>query len=182
MAKLKGVHASKKSQATAYKALVKAGKNKLIKLQRHLKHSPNDAQAKEAVKGAREHTGRTEPKRSGARLNPCINDHDKIALAEIMIREKQASKDELGFQNRSLNLLNGRISALGKRMQGHIKLSRAVRNEAQFDRKGKVFPKPKMTRAERDLAKARALGKAAADSGVSKAKQKKVSKQPRKAA
>lgn len=174
MAKLKGNHASKKTQATAYKALVKAGLNKAKKLARHLKKHPNDAQGQAAVKGAREHKGRTAPKRTGARLNPFISDIDKIALAEIMIREKQAGRDELNFQSRSLNLLNGRISAFGHRVAQALRHTRAVRNEALYDKKGKNFPKPSMTKADRDAAKARAMAK--------QAEPAKKSKAPRKAA
>lgn len=177
MAKLKGNHASKKSQATAYKAMVKAGKNKAIKLARHLKLHPNDAQGQAAVKGAREHTGRTAPKRNGARLNPFISDIDKIALAEIMIREKQAGRDELNFQSRSLNLLNGRISAFGHRIAQALRHTRAVRNEAMYDKKGKSFPKPSMTKADRDAAKARAMSKQ-----VKPVESAKKAKAPRKAA
>lgn len=179
MAKLKGNHASKKSQATAYKMLCKAGKNKALKLARHLKKHPSDGQAQAAVKGARDYKGRTQPKRTGARLNPFIGEIDKIALAEVMIREKQAGRDELNFQSRSLNLLNGRISAFGHRVAQHLKFSRAVRNEAMYDKKAKAFPKPMMTKADREAAKARALGKQSSESA---AKQKKAKVAQRKSA
>lgn len=182
MAKLKGNHVSKKNQATAYKALMKAGKNKAKKLARHLKAHPNDAQAEGAVKSAPQYTGRTAPKRVGARVNPYGSDRDLMALAEVMIENKQGSREEFTVQPSSLNLLNGRISAKGHRVLQARRFSAGVRAEAAFDRKGKLFPKPKMTKAERDLAKARALGKQAADSGVSKAKQNKLKKGVRKAA
>lgn len=182
MAKLKGNHASKKAQAVAYKALNRAGKNKQRKLERHLKKFPNDAVAAAAVKTARDHTGRKAPKRTAARLNPYIHDKSLIALAEVMIGEKQISKEECIVTNRSLNCMSGRISALGKRIAQHQSFARSVANEAAFDRKHKIFPKPKLTQAERDLAKARALGKGAEDSGVSKAKQKKLKNQNRRKA
>lgn len=182
MAKLKGNHASKKAQRVAYKALNKAGKNKAMKLARHLKKFPNDSVAAAAVKTARDHTGRKAPKRTAARLNPYIHDKSMIALAEVMIEEKQVRKEECIITHRSLNTLSGRISALGKRVAQHQKLARKVANEAQFDRKGNIFPKPKLTQAERDLAKARALGKNAEQSGVSKAKQKKLKNQNRRKA
>lgn len=175
MAKLKGVHASKKNQANAYSALNKAGKNKLANLERHLKLHPNDAQAAGASKTALTYKGRTQAKRTGARLNQFIGERDMIALAEVMIENKQATKEACVIQNRSLNLLNGRISAFGKRVQQGLKKARAAANQAVYDRKGKVFPKPALTKAERDLAKARALGKHEAAS-VSKAKAKKLKK------
>lgn len=160
MAKLKGNHTSKKNQATAYKALNKAGKNKAVKLARHLKKHPGDAQATSAVKTAREHTGRKEPKRMAARTNPFVGDRDQMALAEQLIDLKQATREACLVKNRSLNLMNGRISALGKRVQEGARKARAALNEAQFDRKGKLFAKPKLTKAERDQAKARAMAKA----------------------
>lgn len=161
MAKLKGVHASKKSQATAYKAMIKAGKNKALKLARHLKKHPADAQAQAATKTARDHTGRTAPKRVGARLNPFVGARDQIALAEQLIDLKQATREACIVTNRSVNLMNGRISALGKRVQEGTRKAKAALNEAQYDRKGKLFAKPKLTKLEREAAKQRALAKAA---------------------
>lgn len=161
MAKLKGVHASKKSQATAYKALIKAGKNKALKLARHLKKHPADAQAAKAVPTARAHVGRTQPKRMAARNNPFVGDRDQMALAEQLIELKQVTREAAIIKNRSLNLLNGRISALGKRVQEGARKARAALNEAQFDRKGKLFAKPKLTKLEREQAKQRAIAKAA---------------------
>lgn len=49
MAKLKGSHASKKAQATAYQALNKAAVNKTRKLKKHLKKHPNDVQGATAL-------------------------------------------------------------------------------------------------------------------------------------
>lgn len=169
MSKLKGAHKSKKAQATAYKMLTKAGKNKLAKLQKHLKKHPGDVQASGAVKTARTYEGRTEPKRTGARINYNVGDRDMIALAENLIELKQATRESCIIKDRSLNLRSGRISALGLRVQAAAARRRAAMNEAQFDRKGKRFPKPKLTKAERDLAKARALGK---QEGASKAQDK----------
>lgn len=182
MAVKKASSASKKAHFTGYKANIQAGKNKLAKLERHMKRHPNDAQAADAKGTARNHTGRTAPKRMGARLNPYIGDKSLIALAEVMIENKQASKEELGFQHRSLNLLSGRISAAGKRIQQGMSFAAGVRRQAEYDKNGKVFQKPKLTKAERDLAKARAMGKQEA-AGVSKAKAKKLknSKRPTKA-
>lgn len=160
MAVKKSASASKKAQATAYKAVIKAGKNKLAKIQRHLKKHPSDSQATAAVKTARDHTGRKEPKRMGARLNPFVGERDQMALAEQMIDLKQVTREAATIKNRSLNLLNGRISALGKRVQEGARKARAAANEALYDRKGKLFAKPKLTKAERDLAKQRAMAKA----------------------
>lgn len=170
MAKLKGVHASKKSQATAYKALIKAGKNKALKLARHLKKHPADAQAAKAVPTARAHVGRTQPKRMAARNNPFVGERDQMALAEQLIDLKQITREAAVVKNRSLNLLNGRISALGKRVQEGARKARAALNEAQFDRKGKLFAKPKLTKLEREQAKQRAIAKAAAPKGKAGAK------------
>lgn len=160
MAVKKSASASKKAQATAYKVVIKAGKNKLAKIQRHLKKHPGDSQATAAVKTARDYTGRTAPKRVGARINPFVGERDQMALAEQLIDLKQVTREAATVKNRSLNLLNGRISALGKRVQEGARKARAAANEAQFDRKGKLFAKPKMTKAERDQAKARAMAKA----------------------
>lgn len=156
---------SKKVQAKAYKEFGKAGKNKALKLARHLKKHPGDAQAAEAVGTAKNHTGRKAPKRTGARLNPYVGERDKIACLD--------KEHDMFIVTRSLNLLSGRISAAGKRIQEGRAFSLAVRREAAYDRKGKVFPKPKLTREERQLAKARAMGKVEA-AKVSKAKQKKI--------
>lgn len=149
----------------AYKNEDRAGKNKLIKLQRHLKKFPGDAQAAEAVGTARQHKGRTAPKRTGARLNPYIGERDKIACLD--------KEHDMFIVTRSLNLLSGRISAAGKRIQEGRAFSLAVRRQAAYDKAGKVFPKAKLTREERQLAKARAMGKVEA-AKVSKAKQKKL--------
>jgi hypothetical protein len=140
--------------------MIKAGKNKAAKLARHLKKHPGDAQAASAVKDARAYTGRTAPKRMGARVNPFVGERDQMALAEQLIELKQATREACIVKSRSLNLLNGRISALGRRVQEGARKARAALNEAQFDRKGKLFAKPKMTKAERDQAKARAMAKA----------------------
>lgn len=173
MAVKKSSSASKKAGFVGYKGLIKAGKNKLRKIERHLKKHPGDNQAQAAKGDARNHPGRTAPKRMGARLNAFVGERDQMALAEQLIDLKQATRESCVVKNRSLNLLSGRISALGLRVQQAARQDRAVRNQAQFDRKGTVFPKPRMTKAERDLAKARALGKQEA-SGVSKAKQKRM--------
>jgi hypothetical protein len=154
-----------KGNFQAYKLEDRAGKNKLLKLQRHLKKFPGDAQAAEAVGAARQHKGRTAPKRTGARLNPYVGERDRIVLVE--------KEHDMFIVSRSLNLLSGRISAAGKRIQEGRAFSLAVRRQAAYDKAGKVFPKAKLTREERNLAKARAMGKAEA-AGVSKAKQKKL--------
>ena len=163
---------SKKAQATAYKTLGKAGKNKAAKLARHLKAHPNDVQASKAVGTAANHKGRKQPMRTGARLNPYVGEQDRIALLE---KEK-----DMFVVSRSLNLLSGRISEAGRRILKARSEERATRNQAQFDKAGKVFPKARLTKAEQQLAKARALGKAEA-AGVSKAKRKAVAKAKRKA-
>lgn len=181
MAVKKSSSASAKAAATQYKALNVVGKNKLRKLERHLKKHPGDNQAQAAKGDARNHTGRVAPKRMGARLNTFVGERDQMALAEQLIDLKQATRESCVVKNRSLNLLSGRISALGLRVQQAARQDRATRNQAQFDRKGTVFPKPRMTKAERELAKARALGKQEA-AGVSKAKQKKLAKAKPKAA
>lgn len=168
MAKLKGNHTSKKNQATAYKALNKAGKNKAAKLARHLKHHPADAQAAKAVKTARDYTGRKQPKRMAARSNPFVGERDQMALAEQLIDNKQATREAVIVKNRSLNLLNGRISALGLRVQEGARKARAAAREASFDRKGKLFAKPKLTKLEREAAKQRAIAKANAPKGAAK--------------
>lgn len=154
-----------KGNYQSYKNEDRAGKNKLKKLQRHLKKFPGDAQAAEAVGAARNYKGRTAPKRTGARLNPYVGERDRIVLLE--------KEHDMFIVTRSLNLLSGRISAAGKRIQEARSFSLACRREAEYDRKGKVFPKPKLTREERQLAKARAMGKVEA-AKVSKAKQKKI--------
>lgn len=176
MSKLKGAHKSKQAQATAYKMTTKAGKNKLAKLERHLKKHPGDAQAAGAVKTARTYEGRTAPKRTGARINYNVGERDMIALAEGMIELKQVPREACIVKDRSLNLRSGRISALGLRVQQAASQRRAALNEASFDRKGKLFPKPRLTKAERELAKTRALGKQEA-AGVSAAKAKKLKNQ-----
>lgn len=163
---------SKKGQAKVYKEFCKAGKNKALKLARHLKKHPGDAQAAEAVSTAKNHTGRKAPKRTGARLNPYVSERDKIACLD--------KEHDMFIVSRSLNLLSGRISAAGKRIQEARAFSKGVRNQVAFDPKGKLFPKARLTREERQIAKLRAMGKA--DSGkASKAKQKKANGQARKA-
>lgn len=147
-----------------YKSEDRAGKNKLKKLQAHLKKHPNDKQGAEAVGTARQYKGRTAPKRTGARLNPYVGERDRIVLVE--------KEHDMFIVTRSLNLLSGRISAAGKRIQEGRAFSLGVRRQAEYDKAGKVFPKARLTREERQLAKARAMGKAEA-AGVSKAKQKK---------
>ena len=163
--------ASKKAGFKAYKEFGKAGKNKLAKLQRHLKKFPNDKQAHGAVGDARNYTGRKEPKRTGARLNPFVGDRDKITLLD-----KEA---DMYITTRSLNLLNGRISAVGKRVQQAISFAAGVRRQAAYDRKGKLFAKPKATREDRLAAKQRALAKtqaAAVKSTKQHSKAKRVAK------
>ena len=168
MAVKKSAGASKKAQATAYKALNKAGANKLAKIQRHLKKHPGDTQAASAVKTAREYTGRKQPKRMGARLNPFVGERDQMALAEQLIELKQVTREAATIKSRSLNLLNGRISALGLRVQEGARKARAALKEAQYDRKGKLFAKPKMTKQEREVAKQRAMAKANAPKATGK--------------
>lgn len=164
MAVKKSASASKKAQAATYKTLCKAGKNKAAKLARHAKNHPNDIQAERAQKTALDHPGRKAPVRQKARLNPFINESDKIALFD-----KDAS---MTFANRSLNLLSGRLSSVGRRIQEALAFGRSVRNQVAYDSKGKTFPKARLTKAEQGQGKERAAAKSAKPTGKQTKKSK----------
>lgn len=127
MAKLKGKHESKKSQATAYKVLDKASVNKTRKLKKHLKNHPNDTQGAEALRVG---VGRT-------RKNP-INKNGWVSEGiRNFVKNYSIS---FAYQTISYKELStvGRENSM-KIAQG-LKLSKIATNSPPVFKKGGIHP------------------------------------------
>lgn len=101
MAKKKSMNG--KGSFAAYKNENRVLKNKIAKLERHIKECPQDEQAKSALEKIKKsgYTGRTEPKRSFARTIVLPGSNEPI----------------------SLNRLSGRLSPVSRRYQKLVKIA-----------------------------------------------------------
>ena len=127
MAKLKGKHESKKSQATAYKALDKAATNKTRKLKKHLKKHPNDAQGQEAL---RKGVGRT-------RKNPIAKNGWVTEGVRNFVKNYSIA---FAYQTISYKELATMGSDNYMKVAQAIKLSKKTINSPPVYKKGKIHP------------------------------------------
>lgn len=108
-----------KGSFATYVARSAFNKNKKIKLERHLRKQPDDAQAAEALKNVAKAKPRKTPVRMKARLDSWVLANDKGEYTH----------------NRSRNRLSGRLSPWGKFTQTAAAFSKAVQNELLNDPK-----------------------------------------------
>lgn len=108
---------SRKGKGTyaVYKSDGRACKNKVLKLQRHIKAHPEDATASVALANVQKHgyTGRKEPKRNLSRTILITSGKDKTSAV-------------------SLNLISGRLSYEGKVFQRLLGKVASVKNEMRY--------------------------------------------------